>query len=213
MIDAILQTFTKPVGLFRSMKDDDRISSRAFWVVALLAVLSGVYGYFSTLPQADALQGSSLGIFSNPLFGIVGGVVGVLLLWLIYGLIVRITAGMEAKPWAVTAYALGPQLPITAILIIVAALFPPQLTPITLDAGDPETIGPAMQGLQEEFGSSLLGRTNMVLTYVSSLWWIFLTFLGVRELAGQAKATRTAIVLGILTLLITAGPFLFGTRV
>jgi hypothetical protein len=208
MFDALVQVLTKPAAFFRSMRDDDRVASRAFWVVLIVAMLGAVYSYFSALPSADAMQNTGFGSSFSLVIAPVGALFASFIFWLIYGLLVRIPAGMEAKPWAVTAYGMAPQILIYAVLIVVAALFPPELTPVTAALSDTEAFQEQSFALQREFQNSLLGRTSTILTYVSSLWWIVLIFIGVRELVGQNKAVTAAALTGIVTLVFAAIPFL-----
>ncbi len=179
-------------------------------VVLIVAVLAAVSAYFSALPLADATRGTPLAIAFNPLISTLVTALVLFLIWLINGLLVRMSAGTEAKPWAVVAYAMTPQLLIFALLIVVNALFPAQLTPVsaTVDFSDPAAMQTATTSLTTELQASLANRVTMVLGYVSSLWWLVLIFLGVRETAGQQKAIRATIIVGILTLAFTVLPFL-----
>jgi hypothetical protein len=208
MFDALVQVLTKPAAFFRTMKEDDRISSRAFWVVLIVAVLGAIYSYLSALPSADAMQNTGFGSSFSLVIAPVGALFASFIFWLIYGLLVRIPAGMEAKPWAVTAYGMTPQILIYAALIIVAALFPPELTPVSASLSDTEAFQEQTFALQREFQSSLLGRVSTVLTYVSSLWWLVLIFIGVRELVGHNKAVTAVVLTGIVTLAFAVVPFL-----
>jgi hypothetical protein len=208
MFDVLVQVLTKPAAFFRRMKEDDRIGSRAVWVVLIVAVLAAIYSYFSALPSADAMQNTGFGSSFSLVIAPVSALFAGFIFWLIYGLLVRMPAGMEAKPWAVTAYGMTPQIFIYAVLIIVAALFPPDLTPVTATLADTEAFQEQTFALQREFQNSFLGRTGTVLTYVSSLWWLVLIFIGVRELVGQSKAITATVLTGIVTLAFAAIPFL-----
>lgn len=210
MFEAISQVFTRPADFFRTFNDDDRVVSRAVLIVIIVALLTAVFTYFGTLPMADAVQGTPLAIFFNPFISAVIATGTTFVLWLITGLLVRIGAGMEAKPWAVTGYALVPQIVIAAILIIANALFPAQLTPISasLELTDPEAIQAATETLTAELQSSPANRITTILSYLSSLWVLVLTFIGVRETAGQPKAVRATAIVAVITLIFIVGPLL-----
>jgi hypothetical protein len=208
MLDDIFKAITNPIALFRKLEDDDRVASRAFVVVLIIAILGAVYGYFSALPSADAMKNTGFGGSFSLVIAPISAFIASFIFWLIYGLIVRMAAGMEAKPWAVVAYSYAPQILIFAVLIMVAALFPPKLTSITASLSDPEAFQGATLELQREFQSSLLGRVGTLLTYVASLWSLVLTFLGVRETVGQQKAVRATIILGLITSAFFVVPFL-----
>jgi hypothetical protein len=208
MLDGILHVILKPVDFFRKLLDDDKVASRAFGVVLIVMVLAGVYGYFVALPTADAIANTPFGAFgliTTP----VSFVVISLLSWLIFGLLVRMAAGISIKPWAITGYSLSPQIIIYALLIILAVLFPVKLSPVTVDpTKEPEAFQEAMISLQQESQQTVFGRASQILSYLSSLWWIVLIFLGVREATDTRKAVISALVVGIPTVLLSLLPFL-----
>jgi hypothetical protein len=207
MFEAIAQLFTRPASFFKTLNEDDRVVSRAVLVVLTAALLSAVAAYFAALPMADATQGTPLALFFNPVFGALISLATFFVLWLITGLLVRMGAGMEAKPWAVTGYALAPQLLIAALLIVVNALLPAQLSPVpSVDLSNPEAIQAATQTLTTELQTSPANRITTGLSYLSSAWVIVLTFIGVRETAGQPKAVRATAIVAVVTLLFIVGP-------
>jgi hypothetical protein len=208
MLDALLQTITRPAAFFRTLKDDDRVVSRAFLVVLIVAVLAAIFGYFSALPTSDAMRGTPFGGTFSLVIAPVSTLVASLLFWFIYGLLVRMPAGMEAKPWAVVGYSMAPQILVYAVLIIIGALFPAHLTPISASLSDPQAFQEATFALQREFQATFFGRASMVLGYASSLWWLVLIFIGVRETAGQKKAVTATVLVGVLTLAFFLVPFL-----
>jgi Yip1 domain len=208
MLDAISQLFTRPTSFFRILKDDDRVVSRAFVVVLIVSVLGAVFGYFSALPSADAMQGTPFGGTFSLVIAPVSALFASIIFWLIYGLLVRFPAGMDAKPWAVVGYAMVPQILVYAALIIIAALFPPQLAPISADMSDPQAFQEATFALQREFQASFLGRASTILSYASSLWWLVLIFIGVRETADQRKAITATVIVAVVSLAFIAVPFL-----
>ncbi len=210
MFEAIAQLFTRPASFFKILNDDDRVVSRAVLVVLIASLLSAVAAYFAALPMSDAAQGTPLALFFNPVFAALASLATFFVLWLITGLLVRMGAGMQAKPWAVTGYALVPQLLIAALLIIVNALFPAQLSPVSasVDLSDPVAMQAATQTLTTELQASLANRITTVLSYLSSAWVLVLTFIGVRETAGQPKAVRATAIVAVVTLLFIVGPLL-----
>jgi hypothetical protein len=208
MLDVLLKPITSPVAFFRTLKDDDRVVSRAFLVVLIVAVLAGIFGYFSALPSADAMRGTPFGGTFSLVIAPVSALFASVIFWLIYGLLVRIPAGMEAKPWAVVGYAMAPQILVYAVLIIIGALFPARLTPISASLSDPQAFQEATFALQREFQGTFFGRASTILSYVSNLWWLALIFIGVRETAGQQKAITATVVVGLVTLLFFVVPFL-----
>jgi hypothetical protein len=208
MLDTLLKPITSPVAFFRTLKDDDRVGSRAFLVVLIVAVLAGIFGYFSALPSADAMRGTPFGGTFSLVIAPVSALFASVIFWLVYGLLVRIPAGMEAKPWAVVGYAMAPQILVYAVLIIIGALFPAQLTPISASLSDPQAFREATFALQREFQGTFFGRASMILSYVSNLWWLVLIFIGVRETAGQQKAITATVIAGLVTLAFFVVPFL-----
>lgn len=208
MLDGILQVILKPVDFFRKLMDDDKLASRAFGVVLLVMVLSGVYGYFVAIPTADAMTNTPFGAFgliTTP----ISFVVISLLSWLIFGLLIRMVSGINAKPWAITAYSMSPQLIIYALLIVIAVLFPSKLTPITIDpTQEPEAFQEAILSLQQESQQTIFGRVSQIVSSLSSLWWIILIYLGVREATDHRKALMSALMVGIPTFLLIVLPFL-----
>jgi hypothetical protein len=131
-----------------------------------------------------------------------------LLAWLVNGLLVRMGAGIDVKPWAITAYGMTPQILIYAALIIIGALFPVQLTPISANLSDPQIFQEATINLQREFQASFFGRASTILSYLSSFWWLVLIFLGVREAAGTNKAITATVLVGVITFAFLVLPFL-----
>jgi hypothetical protein len=207
MLDGIVQVIINPVAFFRKLIEDDRLVSKAFGVVLIVALLAGVFGYFNALPTADAFANTPFGAFSlitTPISLLVVSFLG----WLIYGLLVRMGAGLAAKPWAIAGYSMSPQIIIYALLIIVAVLFPTKLTPVTADFSDPEAFQEATLALQKEFQTSTFGRVSQILSWLSSLWWIILIYLGVRELTDSRKALISGLLVGIPTLAILGLPYL-----
>ncbi len=211
MLDAIARVITSPLGFFTDLAEDEKKAGGAFWVVLLVVVLSAVSAYFATLPQADAFGPDS------PIagFAVIAAVIIAslfsLLSWLIFGLLARIAAGMNVKPWAVVGYAMSPQLLISTLIIIIAVLFPVKVTPIIADFSDVEAIREASARLTQEIQSSIYGRSSMILSYVSAAWWLFLIYLGLRETSKDAaKAIRGTVLIGVVYAAFLLGPWLFG---
>jgi hypothetical protein len=208
MLDGMLQVILNPVVFFRRLAEDDRLSRGAIGVVLIVAVLAGVFGYFNAIPTADAFANTPFGAF-----GLITTPISLLVVsflsWLIYGLLVRMGAGIDAKPWAIAGYSMSPQLIIYALLILVAVIFPVKLSPVTADFSDPQAFQDATLAVQREFQNSTFGRASQILSYLASLWWLVLIFLGVREATGTRKATTATILVAIPTVLIILLPFLF----
>jgi hypothetical protein len=208
MLDGMLQVILTPVVFFRRLAEDDRLSRGAIGVVLIVAVLAGVFGYFNAIPTADAFANTPFGAF-----GLITTPISLLVVsflsWLIYGLLVRMGAGIDAKPWAIAGYSMSPQLIIYALLILVAVIFPVKLSPVTADFSDPQAFQDATLAVQREFQNSTFGRASQILSYLASLWWLVLIFLGVREATGTRKATTATILVAIPTVLIILLPFLF----
>ena len=207
MFEAVAQVVTRPTAFFRDLQQNDSLASKAIWVVILVSILAGVVGYFNALPLAEAFQGTALGSFSlvsAPFFAATITFLG----WLFYGLIVRMTAGLTVKPWAVAGYSVAPQLILHTLLIIIAALFPVQLSAATVDFSNPETVQQVSQELQKELQASTFGRSSQLLGYVASLWSLILIFLGVRAASTRAKAISSTLIIGLLSLGFILLPFL-----
>ena len=207
MLDAISGVLTRPTHFFRSLAEGERVGG-AVWVVVLVALVSGIASYFLGLPFQEAL-GTAPFAAVTPILTAAAGFVTPFITWLFYGLLVRIGAGMEAKPWAVAGYALAPQLLLNALLLVVIVAFPIEVTPVTVDVNNAQAFEEANFRLQQEISSSLAGRISQALSYVGTLWWIVLIFLGVRETAGQRGAVRATFVVGVVAVGFALGSFLF----
>jgi hypothetical protein len=208
MLEGILQSITNPGAFLERLNSDEKLVRRAVWVVLIVSLLAAVGAYLSTLPSIDAFGDA------NP-FGQAGLTISAIsalaitfIFWLVNGLLVRMGAGMDAKPWAIAAYALSPQIIIATLLIVLAAFFPAQLTPVSFDASDPEAIREASLRVQKEFQQSLFGRGSLVLNYLGNAWYLLLIFLGVRAAAGTNKAVTSTILVGLLMFAFILLPFL-----
>jgi hypothetical protein len=208
MLDGMLQVILSPISFFRKLSEDDRLSSRAIGVVLIIALLAGVFGYFTAIPTADAFANTPFGKF-----GLITTPISLLVVsflsWLIYGLLVRMGAGINAKPWAIAGYSMSPQLLIYTLLILIAVIFPVKLSPVVADFTDPQAFQEATLAVQKEFQNSTFGRASQILSYIASLWWLVLIFLGVREATGTRKASTATILVAIPTVLLILLPFLF----
>lgn len=209
MLGAIYEVLVRPVEFFSELGGNSRRVGGAVWVVLLVAALTAASSYFVTQPQAEALGGGSVAGFI-----LVSAVVFAALAsfgtWLLFGLLARMGAGIDAKPWAVVGYAMTPQLLTATLLLIVAALFPTDVTPLSLTPGDPEALREASEGLTREIASSPLGRSNLVLGFLGTAWWLGLIFLGLRETTGdRRKAVRSVVLMGIVYGAFLSLPWLF----
>ena len=207
MFEGVAQVLVRPTSLFRTLQEDDRLAAKAIWVAVIVSALAGVIGYFNAVPLAEAFAGTPLGglsLVSAPLFAAVFTFLG----WMVYGLIVRMTAGIESKPWAIVGYSMAPQIVLNTLLILIAALFPVQLSAVAVDFSDPDTLQQSTQALQRELQTSFFGRSSQVLGYAATVWWLVLIFLGVREASTTAKAVSSALIVGLLSLGFILVPFL-----
>lgn len=207
MFEAVAQVIGRPTAFFMTLQESDRLAAKAVWVAVIVSLLAGVIGYFNAVPLAEAFAGTPLGglsLISAPLFAAFISFLG----WLIYGLIVRMTAGIDAKPWAIVGYSMAPQIIIYTLLIVIAALFPVQLSAVAVDFSDTESLQQTTQALQQEIQTSFFGRSSQVLGYAATLWWLCLIFLGARAATTTAKALSSALIVGLLSLGFILVPFL-----
>lgn len=213
MLDAIARVITSPAGFFSDLGENKKIPG-AIWVVLLTTLISAVTAYFLSAPQSDAFGADSAFTGIGLIIGVGGVVIVSLISWLLLGLIVRMSAGMDAKPWAVVGYSFVPQLLVSIIAIVIAALFPIEVTPITVTPSEPEAFQEALRSLTEEIQSSVLGRSNQFLGYLATAWGVLLIFIGVRETTqNQARATRSAVIVGLIYAAIFLLPWLLATPV
>ncbi|HEX7022815.1 MAG TPA: YIP1 family protein [Trueperaceae bacterium] len=209
MLDAIYKVITAPAAFFRGLATNPRRAGAAFWVVLLVIAVSAVAGYFGVLPQLDAFGSDSP--FAS--FAVIGAVVGVVvatfLQWLVYGLLVRMAAGMRAQPWAVVGYAMAPYILVGALTIVLAALFPVEVTPILASPQDPDAFREALAAFNEEYHASFFAVAGTVLGYGGAAWWLLLVFVGVRETTGRMDlAMRSAVLATTLYLALIVVPWL-----
>ncbi len=198
MLEGILEVIVKPQTFFRELESKPKQISLAFLVIIITGILAAIVAYFSALPTADAFPDNAIvgqiSVISAPIIAIIASFV----IWLIYGLLIRMGAGMDTKPWAIAAYSSAPQIIILTIAIVIAALFPVSVSPITATATDPEAFRAANTQLQHEIQSSFYGRSSQVLTYLSSLWQLLLIYLGVQAVSTRTRAIRATVIVAIL---------------
>ena len=207
MLGDLVEVITRPRPFFRKLQEDDGVVTRAFQVVLLIAAVSAVVGYFTALPTADAFAGTLLGgatLITAPLTA----ALLTFLSWLIYGLLVRVAAGTAVKPWAITAYAMSPQIVIYALIIGVAVLFPVDVSPVAADLSQTEAVQEATLQVQRDIQASTFGRVSGVLNLVATLWWLGLIFVGVRAAAGTTRAFLSAGLVAALSLGLVLVPLL-----
>ena len=208
MLDGILQVLTNPTAFFRRLNEDKALASQAIWLVLIVSALGAVAAYLSTVPSMEAFGDdypfARIGLIITPISAFIVGII----LWLIYGLLIRIGAGMEAKPWAIASYSLAPSVIITTLILLLAALFPAELTPVSYDLADPDSLQAASLQVQEEYQASLFGQASLILQWVASLWMLLLIFIGVNVAAGQNKAVLSTVLIAIPTLGFLLLPFL-----
>ncbi len=207
MLDALFNVTTRPVSFFRELAEGEKVGG-AIWTVLLVSLVSAAASYFLGLPFQEALASAPFAALT-PIITAVAGFFTPLITWLFYGLLVRIGAGMEAKPWAVAGYALAPQLVLSALLLIIVIMFPIEITPIDIDVSDEVASEAANARVQQEIASSVAGRAGQLIGYVGTLWWIVLIFLGVRETANQQQAIRATFLVGMVAVSFAVGSFIF----
>ena len=207
MLNATSSVLTSPVRFFRDLAEGDKVGG-AIWVVLLVSLVSAAASYFLGLPFREALTTAPFAAMTPFLTAVVGFVTP-LITWLFYGLLVRIGAGMEAKPWAVAGYGVAPQLLLNAVLLVIVVAFPIEVTPVNVDVSDAQAFDEANLELQREIETSTAGRAGQVLGYLGTFWWVVLIFLGVRETAGQRQAVRATFLVGVVAASFALGSWLF----
>ena len=208
MFEGMLQTITQPKPFFERLREDDALVSRAIWVVLLISVVSAGAGYFSSLPTASVMGENSL-LGSVTIYAAAFGfVIVTFMTWLITGLLVRITAGIDVKPWAIVGYALSPYLLVYVLFMVLAAVFPVTLPELNVSPDDPAAFGAALEEAQTLYAQSIYARLTQGLSYLVTLWWVVLIFIGVDAAAGRNKAFLTAGIVGLVNLAFIALPFL-----
>lgn len=196
MLEAMTRVIFRPGEFFTELPDNHRLLRGAIWVVLLVAALTALVGYVSTLPQIDAL-GDPFGAFL--IVGLIMAPLLTFLAWVVNGLLVRIVAGMEAKPWAVVGYAMTPQIVLLSLLLVVAALFPPALTPVGVIS--PEELPDAMARMTQEMQTSILGVSTPFITYLGLGWFLALIYLGLAKTTGRPnRALWAALLVAFLNL-------------
>ncbi len=208
MFEGMLEVVRKPSQFFRGLANDDQRVGRAFLVVLLVALLTGMSAYLSALPTMDAFLGDNPFVQIGLIAAAVGAPLVTFVWWLMNGLLIRMAAGIEIKPWAIAAYSYTPQIFITALIILIAVLVPPQVSPVAADLSDPIAMQEATMQLQQQIQQSFFGVSSMILGYLATGWFLFLTFVGVREAAGANKAWIAVFLVGAITLGVTLIPFL-----
>ena len=209
MFEGMLAAITKPKPFFEQLTNDDVLVSRAIWVVLLVCVVAAGAGYFSALPLASVMGDNSIIAVTAVLGGTLGLALTTFLGWLITGLLIRMVAGINIKPWAITGYAMSPQLIIYILFIILAAIFPVTLPELGVDmTTDPSGFNEALVEAQALYAESVYARLTQGLSYLSSLWWIALIFLGVDAAAGRNKAFLATAIIALINLGFIAAPWL-----
>lgn len=193
-LKSIPRVLTQPATFFKELAEDDRRKHGAIWVVLLVNLVHAAAVVVYMSPQANLFppgsSAASVILVGAGLLTVVSGFIE----WLVYGLIVRMTAGMEAKPWAVAGYSTAPLLIVALLVFLTALLFPMDVLPLS-NYADPQFRAEAQATIQQSLG----GRIIAVLTYLYAVWHFALIFIGVREVTGMPhRAVRTVVVLGLL---------------
>lgn len=208
MLKRLGRILYNPVAFYREMAEG-AWADGAIWMVLLVSLVGAVSTYAVTLPQLQAFgEDAALGPFllwSAVIFAFFASFIG----WLVLGLVVRMTAGMDAKPWAVVAYAAAPRLMLELIPAAVVLLVSVEVTPIEV-APDAEGFQEALLRLQQEVSGSAVGVTSLVTTYLARAWQLALIYIGLRETSSASKALRSVIVIALIYGFILLFPWLFG---
>lgn len=210
MIDSVAEALTRPGAFFARLQEDERAAQWGVWLVLLVSVLGAVVAYFSALPTAEAFSGSPLGqigLMAAPVAAFVFSFAA----WLVYGLLVRMSAGINVKPWAVVAYSLAPQLILLSLTLVVAALFPVDIAPVAADLGDPEQLQRLSAQVQREVSASVYGRASLALSYLGAFWSLALIFVGVRAGTDTGRAVLSTLLVATLSLGTLLVPYLLSS--
>ena len=209
MLDAIFLVLFKPLKFFKQFfEDDNKYASQALFIVLIVAILSAISSYFGAAPMAELFpKGNPMGLISM-LTTVISTLVMVFVFWLINGLIIRMAASKDVKPWAIAAYSISPQILLSTALIVIGALFPMNLPNIRLDIQDPVAFQEGMQRISNLMQTSFYGQSSRYLSYLGMAWSLLISFLGVRERAGNSKAITVTLILGTLSALFILLPIL-----
>ena len=198
MLEGIFTVLFKPKKFFQELESKPNQISMAFMVIVITAILGAIVAYFSALPTRDAFPTDAfigqISLISAPIIAIIASFI----IWLVYGLLIRMGAGMDAKPWAIAAYSSAPQIIILTLIIVIAALFPVSVSPITASPVEAEAFRAANLQLQEEIQASVYGRSTQLLGYFSNLWQVLLIYLGVAAVSTQARAIRATVLVAVV---------------
>jgi len=209
MLEAMARVIIRPGEFFTQLSDNPRLGAGAVWVVLLVAVITTIVGYVSALPTVDAMGDAVPFGGATLIFGLVAAPLLTFLSWAVNGLLARIGTGMAARPWAVVGYAMTPQIVLSTLLLVIAALFPPTLTPIVA-AASPEALQEALTRMTAEMQASFLGMSLTVSGYLSLGWFLALTYLGLVKTASQpSRALLSVALIGILNFAVLVLPWLF----
>lgn len=198
MLDAISQVLFNPKAFFKAyFEEENRYASRAAIVVALVAVLTLVVSYFSVAPMYEQLKDSPLGLVTT-ISGMLSAFIMVFIVWVVNSLIIRSVASRDVKPWGIAAFSMAPQILTATIIIVVAALFPIDIPNFALDIKDPEAFQAGMKKISELMQASTLGQVSRILNYVAMAWALLISYLGVKEKAGNSKALTVVAIIGAI---------------
>lgn len=193
MFDIVRRIFIRPVDFFRELAEDERKKERAVWVVLLVILVHAAAMLAFALPQARLFPPGSVAATTMLVSAAVLAGISVFLGWVIDGLVVRMTAGMEAKPWAVAGYSTAPWLVASLLMLLAAVLFPVDLVP--LDSYDDPRRWAEMQAAVQQ---SVSGRIIAILTYLQAIWYFVLIFIGVRETTRMRHRAARAVTVLVL---------------
>jgi hypothetical protein len=211
VFQAILRVLTRPIPFFHALGQDASLARWAAGVALLVSALSALSAYTFNLPQRDAFGADSAFAAFAIGFAVFSAALLVLVRWLVFGLLVRVTAGMDARPWAVIGYSLAPYGLIAIVTTVVALSSPATVTPIQVPLDDPAALQAASAQLTQELADSPAGRVNAFLSLIGLGWFLALVYLGVRETTGNpGSAAKSVIALALVHLALLFVPLLLG---
>ena len=209
MLDAISLVLFNPVKFFKKFfEDDNKYASWSLFIVIAVAILSAISAFLTVAPMAALMpKNPPMGLITT-LVTVVSSLVMIFVSWLVRGLIISMAASKGIKPWAIAAYSFTPQVLLATAIIVIAALFPIELPNLNLNVQDPAAMQAATQRITELMQTSVYAQASKYLTYLGIAWSLLLSYLGIREGAGNSKAITATLILAALSALFILIPIL-----
>lgn len=208
MFNAIAQVITRPSEFFAALGEDESLARWALPVVLLTTMASALATYLLLLPQQDAFgPDTQIGAFAVQV-RVFGTAIIYFLGWLVFGLVIRMAAGIQARPWAVAGYATVPALLFSLVTAAIAVAAPAEVGPVT-DITDEQVLQEELTRIEQETQESLPGRANALLSIVGIAWYMALIYIGVKGTTGSpGSAIRATSFIAIVYLLVLMVPWL-----